>query len=87
MASNRFVNMPRNKFPPVPWRQILARSRELQARALQAALERNGWSRAATARELELSPTSLPDLIKAHGLAELYEQNKLGRGRPRDEQK
>jgi lambda repressor-like predicted transcriptional regulator len=76
--------MRRQQHPPRPWRAIEEESRGIEAAALLAALERNGWSLLATARELEVAGSStVQGLIRRLGASETYAQHSLGRGRRR----
>lgn len=76
----------RRLLPPQTWAQLQADQQRARALRLGAALERNAWSGAATARELGVGVSTLQSLIETHGLAKLYAENSPTgglRGRPR----
>ena len=51
-------------------------------RHVLAGLERNGWRLHATARDLDVRPTTLQRLIDHHDLRTPYAAHSPGRGRP-----
>jgi hypothetical protein len=60
-----------------------ARHRAEVAEFVRAALERNGWSLTATAREIGVTIPRLQRFVEAHGLAKEYARRAPGPGRPK----
>jgi Bacterial regulatory protein, Fis family len=63
--------------------QIRRRHKAEEKRLILGALKRNGWNVGATARALEVQPTGLRAMIRAHGIDGQLKENGREAGRPR----
>lgn len=65
------------------WAEILAEKHQDLQGQLRAALTANGWALGATARALDVRPSTLQSLISTYGLTDEYAAHAHRPGRPR----